>query len=373
MNKALQSIWNAFLTATVVTMLAGLFVAAMPPVYRATATVKGEPDGMLIIQSGELLGQVMQTSGIKPDDLYGWLEEWAGSDVAGAVLLKQKLFVSAGAEPGWIDVTVEGRVAKSTAVLANEIVKAYLDRIRQNELTVEAKAALYQIVESRERELAGFLAANPRIVDFRNEKNRFDAELRGIDQRIAEQQRRYQQVESQITLARQGNVSETNDAAVKRVARERDMFASQLASLETRYGKQHKRIREAQAKLNEAENQLRQAFSSSLSRLSVQARQVEAAIQAAESEKVQKNRAIEQLLALEVQHQKYRMARQSALDQLNGMTQEQRRYEFSEATPPSNTLGFSQLLLLGGVFGGVFVLVQLLTLGEVQAIRSMPR
>lgn len=362
MNNAIQSIWSAFLTATVVTMLAGLFVAALPPVYRATATVKGTPDGMLIIQSGELLAQVMQTAEVRPDDLYGWTEEIAGADVDGAALLQQKLFVSRGAEAGWIDITVEGGVAQSTARLANEIAKAYLDRVRQNELTLEAKQALYLVVETREAELSKFLQENPKLVDFRAEKNRLDTELRNIDQRVkAEQLKRTRNAE-QIDFANQRSVSALNDTVVKQAARERDLADQSIASLTSRYGNQHQKLRQARAKFETAESQLNQAFANAISRLNIQDRHIEDSIRSVEAEHTRKAKEVEELLALEAHHAQLKLARQSALDRFNGMTREQRRYEFAEAAPTANTLGYNQMMLLVGIFLTVFVLVQVLML-----------
>ena len=63
------------------------------------------------------------------------------------------------------------------------------------------------------------------------------------------------------------------------------------------------------------------------------------------------------------------MARQTALDKFNGLTAEEERYEFAEAAVPASTLGVSQLYLLGLVFAGVFLVVQLLGLVRLKMIK----
>jgi len=367
--RPIQTTWNAFLTAVVATLLAGLFVAALPPQYRATAIVKGNPDGMLIVQSGELLAQVMADSGIDASDLYGWSEEWTGTQVEGAALLRQKLYVAAGDEASWIKVSVEGRVAQSTAVLANAIARAYLDRIRQNELTLEVKSALFAEVTAGEQVLNSFLARHPDIVDFRSEKNRLDGELRNIQQRILGEQRKVERIDGQIALARAGIVTTLNDPGVQNSARQRDTLLQQAAGLATRYGAEHMKLREAKAKAVEAETQLRAAFRAAIRRFEVEKAEVRRIVGAIQTEQAKKQAEVDQLLKREQEHQQYRMARQTALDKFNGLTAEEERYEFAEAAVPASTLGVSQLYLLGLVFAGVFLVVQLLGLVRLKMIK----
>ena len=150
MKATVNLIWNALLTAVVVTLLAGLFVAAMPPVYLATATVKGDADGILIIRSGDLIAEVTRVVKPQPDDLRSWLQELTSESTDVPTMLKQNLTVEARPGEGWLDITVQARVSVTAARLANEIASAYLSRVDQNNLTPEAMAMLFQPVEDAE-------------------------------------------------------------------------------------------------------------------------------------------------------------------------------------------------------------------------------
>ena len=70
----------------------------------------------------------------------------------------------------------------------------------------------------------------------------------------------------------------------------------------------------------------------------------------------------EALVEREARHQQLKLARESALARYNGITQEQKRYEFSEAVPPPNSLGFAQLVSLLAIFFVTFLAVFLASL-----------
>ena len=81
----------------------------------------------------------------------------------------------------------------------------------------------------------------------------------------------------------------------------------------------------------------------------------ETALQLAKAER-------EALVEREARHQQLKLARESALARYNGITQEQKRYEFSEAVPPPNSLGFAQLVSLLAIFFVTFLAVFLASL-----------
>ena len=125
MKSSLGILWNALLTASVVTLLAALFVAALPPVYRATAIVQGTSEDMLRMRSADFLEQVLKESKADTSDLVGWLEEVTSAKQQGSQLLQQKLFVSSGEETGWIIVTVEAQNADTAQKFANDIARIH--------------------------------------------------------------------------------------------------------------------------------------------------------------------------------------------------------------------------------------------------------
>ncbi|MBT4163140.1 MAG: hypothetical protein HOC70_11210 [Gammaproteobacteria bacterium] len=361
MKSTVNKLWNSLLTATVVAMLYGLFIAAMPPVYRATATVKGDADGMLIIQSGELLDDVLASSGIQTVDLQGWLEEFASADLDGTMLLRQKLFVASGAQDDWIDITVEAQVARTASHLANEIARAYLDRVRQNELTLEARAELFAGVKAAEFELTTFIDAHPAVLDFKVERKRLDRELAKLKQQHQIATQKHRQIVEKEALARLRDTENLQDRTVQKAAGAASTLQLRLAELATRYGSQHRKLIEAEAKLAESRKMLESALEEAVVRFNQLAQTVQHELKQIDRGIENLHADVERLSALEVTHRKLLLGRESALDRFDGMTREQKRYEFSEATPPDNSLGFNQLVLLGVIFAGVFVLVFLLS------------
>ena len=69
-----------------------------------------------------------------------------------------------------------------------------------------------------------------------------------------------------------------------------------------------------------------------------------------------------ELLEVAAEHEKLLQARQSAVDRFNGLTREEHRYEFSEASVSSRIFGKEQVQLIVGVFAITFVLVLLLSM-----------
>ncbi|NBP89530.1 MAG: hypothetical protein EBU59_13735, partial [Planctomycetia bacterium] len=202
MKATVNLIWNALLTAVVVTLLAGLFVAAMPPVYLATATVKGDADGILIIRSGDLIAEVTRVVKPQPDDLRSWLQELTSESTDVPTMLKQNLTVEARPGEGWLDITVQARVSVTAARLANEIASAYLSRVDQNNLTPEAMAMLFQPVEDAEAALVAFLDQHPELASFRAALQPLDRELQLRARQVETVENKLAQIDEQRRAAK---------------------------------------------------------------------------------------------------------------------------------------------------------------------------
>lgn len=353
-------LWNASLTATVVTLLAGLFVAAMPPVYQATATVKGEPDGILVIRSGDLLVEVLSKVTLKPGQLRGWLQTWTSEKEDNLTLLKQSLTVESGEHEGWIDITIEASVAKTAAELANEISKIYLGRIENLKFTPEVRATLFKPVEALDEAIRAFTLANPNIANFKRE-------LQALDQKLILNSRTIDNLAVQLEalekekLNARTDPTQIRDGAVIRALQRRDAQTVRNAELKTRYGERHQKMIEGEAGLGEAEKLLAEAIRDHLTRLDKKRQPL--LDQRLAFENVAREIAKERhsLLSLEAEYQQLKLERESALARFSGLTTEQKRYDFSEAVPPPNSLGMSRLFLLAAIFVATFVLVFLLS------------
>ena len=361
MKATVNLIWNALLTAVVVTLLAGLFVAAMPPVYLATATVKGDADGILIIRSGDLIAEVTRVVKPQPDDLRSWLQELTSESTDVPTMLKQNLTVEARPGEGWLDITVQARVSVTAARLANEIASAYLSRVDQNNLTPEAMAMLFQPVEDAEAALVAFLDQHPELASFRAALQPLDRELQLRVRQVETVENKLAQIDEQRRAAK-SDVTQLREASVVRALQRRDSVKQRVAEMETRYGSQHQKMIAVRAELRETEQQLSRALVDFDTRLQQRGRdaraeraQAETALQLAKAER-------EALLEREARHQQLKLARESALARYNGITQEQKRYEFSEAVPPPNSLGFAQLVSLLAIFFVTFLAVFLASL-----------
>jgi len=361
MKSTVNLIWNALLTAVVVTLLAGLFVAAMPPVYLATATVKGDADGILIIRSGDLIEEVTRVVKPQPDDLRGWLQELTSEITDVPTMLKQNLSVQARPGEGWLDITVQARVSVTAAKLANEIARAYLGRVDQNKLTPEAKARLFQPVEAAETALADYLQQHPELASFQAALQPIDREMQVRVRALEAAENKLTQIDEQRRAVK-NDVSLLTEASVVRALQRRDSVRQRVAEMETRYGSQHQKMIAVRAELRETEKQLSQALADFEARL--QQRRSDARAERARAESaLQRARAErEALVEREARHQQLKLARESALARYNGITQEQKRYEFSEAVPPPNSLGFAQLVSLVAIFFLTFIVVFLVSL-----------
>ena len=263
----MQALWNSVLTALVVSVLAGLFVAAMPPVYRATAIVKGDAEDMLLVSSGELLAEVMDTTAVPVEHLYGWFERYSETGGEGPTVLRQKLTVSKGSEINWINISVEGSHQDSVSQLANALARAFLDRVRQNELTVSAKEKLFEPVEKADEDIALFLSRHPEIVDLEGETGRIEAKIADVRRRMSADHRSQVYLAEQMTLAKNRVVANLDDNAVAHAARQRNVQKQTLAGIATRYGSKHMKFLAADAVLDTYLARLEDAFVEAEARL----------------------------------------------------------------------------------------------------------
>lgn len=360
MNSIASVFWNALLTATAVTLLAGFFVAAMPPVYRATAVVKGDSDAMLKIQSGDLLQSVVGTTKADLGKLEGWLEQLMNASADPVVLLKEKLTVSVGADPDWVNVSVEAQSARAASILANDLAHLYLKRNAKARLSPEEKAYLFLAVEESNINLLAFLQTNPALINIAAEEARLDRE-------VAQFQNQRQRLSSALQQSREQHLAVTKrelgrltEPGVVRAAQRLQALKVELAALGARYGAQHVRMLGQHAEIRAATELLDEALGAYGARLELKILEYEGQLSQADEALVDRGIELDRLVNQQLELKSLELTKEAAVKKFEGMTEDFNVALVADAVPPRNTFGFNQLMLLGFVFLGSFMLMVIL-------------
>jgi len=360
MNSIVTVFWNALLTAIVVTLLAGLFVAAMPPVYQATAIVKGDSDTMLKLQSADLLLRVVRGTKADLGELEGWLEQLMSARAEPVVLLKEKLTVSVGEDPEWVNVSVEAQSAKTASMLANEIAHLYLEQNARVRLSSEEKARLFVAVEESNARLLSYLKENPALILSSSGKARLDAQAEQSRKRQLALLDTLEQFEQQRLAAARGEIGVLTEPGVVRASQRLDALKLELAELTTRYGPLHQRMAGQKAEVRKAAELLGEALDAYQARIKLKILELERQLaevdEAVIGWKVELDRFADQQLELK----RLELEKEAAVRKFEGMTENSGVELVADAAPPRNTFGFNQLMLLGLVFLGSFMLMVIL-------------
>ena len=368
MNSIASVFWNALLTATVVTLLAGLFVAAMPPVYRATAIVKGDSDAMLKIQSGDLMREIVGTTKADLGKLEGWLEQLMSARADPVVLLKEKLTVSVGEDPEWVNVSVEAQSAKAASILANDLAHLYLKRNARVRLSPEEKAHLFLAVEESNRDLLTFLQQNPALINVAAEQARFDRRIEQSQQRRRALLNTVEQFKEQRRAVSAGEVGTLTEPGVVRASERLLVLNVTLAKLSARYGSQHMKISGQEAEIRKATELLGDALDAYAARIKLKIIELERQLSQADEALGDLAIELDRFVNLELELKRLALVKEAAVKKFEGMTEDSRVELVADAVPPRNTFGFNQLMLLGIVFLGSFMMmVMLMVIRSVRA------
>ncbi len=368
MNSIASVFWNALLTATVVTLLAGLFVAAMPPVYRATAIIKGDSDAMLKIQSGDLLRNVVGTTKADLGKLEGWLEQLMNARADPVVLLKEKLTVSVGEDPEWVNVSVEAQSAKAASILANELAHLYLKMNAKVRLSPEEKAQLFLAVEESNTSLMTFLQKNPALLNVAAEHARFERDIEQAQNRRRVLLNTLEQFEERRLAVSRGEVGTLTEPGVVRASQRLQVLNVKLAKLSARYGSQHMKMSALEAEIQKATELLDEALGAYAARIKLKILELQG--QLSQADEALDDLAVEfdRFVNQELELKGLTLAKEAAVKKFEGMTEDSRVELVADAVPPRNTFGFNQLMLLGIVFLGSFMLmVMLMVIRSVRA------
>lgn len=370
MKSSLGILWNALLTATVVTLLAGLFVAAMPPVYRATSTVQGSAEDMLRLRSADFLGQVLKESSASTEDLVGWLEEITSARQKGIQLLEQKLFISAGEQPGWIDITVEAQNANTATDFANDIARVHSEQRTRVKLTPEEKAMLFGEVEKIDAELARFLDRYPEVLRYPQARQAYVLDTNRQQQAETNLLNQQEQFRAQLEAARRAEIGAIREPGVVRASQNLNNYEGRLANLASRYGEQHQKMLAAQAERQKFEDQLQDELLAFGARLEERIKTLRADLKRQQARIKEAEDRVNNLDQEYLEYEKLKLARSTALARFEGMTEEEASTTYARAVTPGNSLGFNQVLLLAFVFLVSFMLMAILMIVRASRVRS---
>lgn len=350
MSNSFAILWNALLTATIITLLAGLFVAAMPPVYRATSIVQGTSEDMLRLQSADFLAEVLVESSAKTDQLSGWLEQVTSAQLKGIQLLQQKLFVNPGEQPGWINIAVEAQSAETATAFANDIAKIFTRSQERVRLTPEEKAALFKEVTLLDERLAEMVTQSPQVLRYAAEQQRNTQEATRLRQRISQLRDEQNEYRESLQAVRRQQAGSLTEPGVVRALDRLKTYEARIADLASRYGEQHQKMRAALAERDVVTQQLQQALSAFDQRLESQLASKRDQIVRQQTALEQTERAISELDGRYAEYTNLVLARDTALARFERMNEASDSVVYAEAVTPGNTLGFNQILLLMFVF-----------------------
>ena len=362
MQTLVGKIWNALLTAIVVTLLVALFVAAMPPVYQAKATVRGSADDMLLIQSAEILEFVSRTTKVRISTLRGWYEQLleAGGDLDEITLLQQKLTVRRGQQSDWIDIIIEAQDPKVAAVLADEIAAAYSKRRTRSVLQTRERALAQQQAESLEMDLMRHLESDVRLLSFAAAATALKTDMRQRDQKFDAIDKEVVRLNREKEAAALGDTGALTEPGVVRSVERVVKAKMEQSALAMRYGPGHQKFTSVAARLNQANIELQNELSAFAQRVD---QRISAELKKRGTLEKEKAALELQLNGLErnrLAQERLELRHEAVLATLQGLAQGSAVQAFAKAVPPRNTFGSNQLLLLLSIFSAAFLFILVL-------------
>ena len=177
-------IWNSLATATIITLLVGMFALALPKVHRATATVYGQSGDMLEIRSTAFLAGVVKESDLDFVGLQRFEDVLLGrrGPEDPVTRLAGNLQLTKGDGENWIDISIDAPDAKLAAAVANEVAKYYLRKVAETD-SPELDAAIIARLENAELVLLDYLNENPWMRDLAGKTQEMSRELMSLQTR----------------------------------------------------------------------------------------------------------------------------------------------------------------------------------------------
>jgi uncharacterized protein involved in exopolysaccharide biosynthesis len=277
------------------------------------------------------------------------------------VLLKEKLTVSVGEDPEWVNVSVEAQSAKTASMLANELAHLYLEQNARARLSPEEKARLFVAVEESNARLLSYLKENPALIIASSGKARLDAQAQQIRKRqLLLLLDTLEQLEQQRLAAARGEIGVLTEPGVVRASQRLDALNLELAELTTRYGPLHLRMAGQKAEIRKAAELLGEALDAYQARIKLKILELERQLAEVDEAVIGWNVELDRFADQQLELKRLELEKEAAVKKFEGMTENSGVELVAEAVPPRNTFGFNQLMLLGLVFLGSFMLMVIL-------------
>ncbi len=356
-------VWSSLATAFIVTLLAGMFLLALPKVYRATATVAGTGDAVLYIRSEAFLSGVVSESNLPINELETFqdvLLRRKGPDDRVARLI-ENMTVEKDPFESWIDISIDAPDAELAADVANAVARRYVLSRAEDEDSSELERQASQNVTDAIAELEAFnsehggrAALEAAHAEQLRQQAALDVERQHLEQQLEARRVHVGQVQD-------GDFeSLMDDQSFAMVLSQRNQKQLNYDQLQTRYGKQHQKMVAAEAELATAETMLRtQAMVSSkrltqeIKRIQTQQRDLELRVSSLEEMKAGSANRLKTLNDLE-------QAVQEAKTEFDSVTQQLSAESYAKAIVPRDLISTQLLWMLAGVFGVTTVLVSVI-------------
>lgn len=352
--KLLSLLWNALSTATIVTLVIGMFALALPPQYRATATVPVDDDTLLLLRSEDFLRSLINANQAIPyQNLTSFserlLQREASLDPLGRLI--RSLTVTPGDRDNWVNINIDAPDPKLATRLVVLLASSYEQRLTDKvETRPEIELAADRLTAAEETLLA-FQGANPRSRNIELERDRIASLDTSLLDRITATRNEIDRLTQGLQQLQKGDPGLlVEDPAVRRAFDLRDATRLEREALASRYGTLHQDYIAIEAALRAAR--------------AVVAEEVKVGTQRAEQRLVDQRRLLDQLTSEQATLAQERLSLADLSHQLDGLVQERdaarRNYDvLKERTPEygysaavvSRNLIASQLLpVLGMVF-----------------------
>lgn len=353
MNRLLLGwAWNSIATATIVTLLVGMFALALPRVHRATATVEGSPDAILEIRSAAFLSGVVENTSLKFDELGTFRDVAFGRNSADDRLtrLVKSMNVSPGEKGNWIDISVDAPDAELAAAVANEVARHYLRGSLQNQAP-EMEAAILERLETAE---AALRAYRNEVPEARNLSVRIAETINSIEQR----ELRRAELESEIERLKKHREQITEgdyesllpEQSVRLALNQRDQILLKREQLAARYGPHHQKMIAVNAELAGAEQRVDEELKRGGERTTQNIDLVSSQYGKVRGEIAEQKAALERLFEVESRVHSLEADRDAAERRYQSMVNKTIDQNFAAAVVPEDLIASRLLEILSIVF-----------------------
>ncbi len=367
----LKAIWNVLATSTVVTLLVGIFLLALPRVYRATATVTGSGEQMLEIQSRIFIDGVVKNSPVDFSKLVRFQELILGQQGTRdpATRLIESMTVArvgqedAAGEDQWIGISIDAPDAELAMAVANHVAEHYLRTVYNDESILKSENEAREQLSVAESAWLEFQKQHPQVLVLVQEKERLvrlreklladidilDARSRTLTAHAAQiKQADYESLVGDQLLAK--SLAQLSELVLKQ------------SELETRYGAQHSRIREINAKVSDSRQQLKEQAMLATERMKQEIQEAAKGKQALHKALLDLDESRMALGSMEVSFRALELDKLAAKRRYEAIVDETYKRHYGAAIVPMDLLGSRLTEIVGYVYLGCLVLFGVITL-----------